>query len=137
MTCRCNGRRLEFGGWMGPTPEAPFPRPCTCSPDLTPRQIQVIVAEWLLDNPDDPKVQNVRASMAVHDAAQHYRKVVVAPFRAPFRGYGAATVEDADLVVVGHDRTVVKDRYGAAGYKLSQTELRRIRADCESYVMLQ
>lgn len=146
MTCRCNGQRLEFGGWMGPTPEAPFPRPCpVCSADLTPRQIQVLVAEWLLDNPDDPKVRQVRASMAVHDARGHYRNVlqigdsILRSGTLVGRNSGKRAtlnaVANADLVV-RMDGTVVKDRYGETGYKLSSTELRRIRQDCDTFKRL-
>lgn len=131
MTCRCNGQRLEFGGWMGPTPEAPFPRPCSaCSADLTPRQIQVLVVEWLLDNPHDAKVQRVRASMAVHDAGAYYRNVLQVAKTIVY-GLGSMWAE-ADLVVT-MDGTVLKDRYGEAGYKLSSTELRRIRQDCSNF----
>lgn len=41
MACeRCRGLELQLGGWMGPTPEAPYPCACPCAPGLTLREIQ-------------------------------------------------------------------------------------------------
>ena len=125
----CKDRRLEFGGWMGPTPEAPFPRPCyRCGTDMTPREIQVAQTEWLLGNQDDPRVKQILARIAVHQA-KTYRKVL----RLGWSGAGSTKLfADADLVI-NRDGEVLKDRYGTEGYKLSDTELRRIREDCETY----
>lgn len=129
----CSGNRLEFAGWMGPTPEAPFPRPCPrCGTDLTPREIQVAQTEWLLSNQDDPRVQQILARTAVHDA-KTYGKVLRLGWKgASGGGHTMALLAEADLVIDGEGK-VLKDRYGTEGYKLSDTELRRIRADCETY----
>lgn len=44
----CGGGRLDLGGWMGPTPEAPYPRTCPeCSPDASPRELQTAYAAYL------------------------------------------------------------------------------------------
>lgn len=126
----CEGRRIELGGWMGPTLEAPLPRPCsTCSPDLTNRQIQVAQTQWLMDNSWREDVQQILARKAVMDAAG-YRKVVMGRvgLKAPL-GLLAA----ADLVI-GPGGIVTKDRYGTDGYRLSETEMRRIHDDCGEWI---
>ncbi len=132
---RCGGAGLEFAGWMGPTPQAPYPRPCRdCSPNLTPREIQVVQTQWLLDNQQDPRVQQILARTAVHEA-HHYGKVLKLDWVVDAGNIPTRDMATADLVV---DRTgrVLKDRYGAEGYKLSNTELRRIAQSCDEYVDL-
>ncbi len=133
---RCGGAGLEFADWMGPTPQAPYPRPCgDCSRHLTPREIQVAQTQWLLDNQQDPRVQQILARTAVHEA-QHYGKVLKLGWEGASGGaHTRALLAEADLVI---DRTgkVLKDRYGAEGYKLSDTELRRIAQSCDEYVDL-
>jgi hypothetical protein len=126
----CNGSRLKFGGWMGPTPEAPTPEPCgDCSAGMTLREIQVVQTEWLLDNRDRPDVKQILARMAVHEAGT-YRKVVRAEIsRLVEWGGDQSVLSDADLIV-GIGNIVLKDRYGMEGYKLSDTEMRRIMEDC-------
>lgn len=44
----CGDTGLMLGGWMGPTKEAPWPRPCTscdCGRAMTPRAVQLKVME--------------------------------------------------------------------------------------------
>ena len=134
---RCSGDRLEFGGWMGPTPQAPYPRPCRdCSPNMTPREIQIVQTQWLLDNQNRKDVQQILARTAVHEA-RHYRKVLRLGWGVDFtlKNVPLNELRDADLAVDGNGK-VIKDRYGAEGYKLSETELRRIAQDCDEYVDL-
>ena len=116
---------------MGPTPAAPYPDPCeTCSANMTPREIQVKGTQWLLDNQHRKDVQQILARMAVHDA-KNYRRVVRAEISRLFEWRGdPATLRDADMIV-GVDNIVLKDRHGTTGYKLSETELRRIMEDCD------
>ena len=134
---RCGGAGLEFADWMGPTPEAPYPRACRdCSPNLTPREIQIVQTQWLLDNQHRKDVQQILARTAVHEA-QHYRQVLRLGWKVHNDSSLLPTQEMArsDLVVDAAGK-VLKDRYGAVGYKLSETELRRIAQDCDEYVDL-
>lgn len=51
MTCAtCNGARLKLGGWMGPTPQRPYPDPCpACSPELSPRERQAAFVAYVTE----------------------------------------------------------------------------------------
>lgn len=46
--CDCGGSRFKLGGWMGPTALAPYPKPCGCFVDPTPRRVQVAWWEYVL-----------------------------------------------------------------------------------------
>ncbi len=129
---RCHGDLLEFGGWMGPTRAAPFPRPCpACSPDLTPREIQIAQVQWFLAHSERPDVQRILASKAVLEAGS-YRLVVAADFATRALHVPLRQLADADLVI-GNRNIVLKDRYGLEGYKLSATERRRIQDECAEF----
>jgi hypothetical protein len=46
----CGDTRLRMGGWMGPTPQRPYPDPCPdCWPEATKRDVQVRVVELIAD----------------------------------------------------------------------------------------
>lgn len=124
----CGGTRLLMGGWMGPTPQRPYPDPCPrCAPNLTARERQVIQQEWLLDHQDDPRVKEILAQMAVVNR-QRYGLVLHAPFMRTTTDISGSLQEirAADLVV-GAGNMVLKDRYGPAQYVLSDSEFRRVR----------
>lgn len=132
----CGGTRLLMGGWMGPTPQRPYPDPCPrCAPDITARERQVIQQEWLLDHQDDPRVKDILAQMAVVNR-QRYRLVLHTPQIRTLTPDAIAgsyqDVAEADLIV-GSGNMVLKDRYGPAGYVLSDSELRRLRDSCGEY----
>lgn len=49
----CLGRKLDLGGWMGPTPQAPYPRRCPkCSSTISQRELQDAYARYLHSAPD-------------------------------------------------------------------------------------
>lgn len=134
----CGGSRLRMGGWMGPTPAAPYPEPCVCSPDLTPRERQVLQTQWLLDNQHRDDVKEVLSRMAVFNA-QKYKLVLSLPHMRDISPSGLhgfpvpmSTIADADMVI-GTGNIVLKDRHGAAGYVLSDNEMRRIRDSAKDF----
>lgn len=46
----CGGRRLQLGGWMGPTPIRRYPDPCPdCSPELAGRELQATYVAWVTE----------------------------------------------------------------------------------------
>lgn len=48
--CACGGTKLRMGGWMGPTPQRPYPDPCAeCWPQATKREVQIRVLELIAD----------------------------------------------------------------------------------------
>lgn len=58
----CQDTRLDRRDWMGPTPAAPYPRPCPeCSPDLTGREMQLAWATYLHSLPDTEATANLVA----------------------------------------------------------------------------
>lgn len=119
---------------MGPTREAPFPRPCSdCSPNMTPREIQVAQTQWLFDNADRADVKQILARSAVMQAGTYAKVVELRPPTSRSGLIPLLTVTEADLVIDGATKRVLKDRYGAQDYKLSDSEYRRIRDDCGSY----
>jgi hypothetical protein len=136
---RCGGSRLMMGGWMGPTPERPYPDPCpVCSADLSGRERQVLQHSWLLDHQDEPGVKEVLSRMAVFNA-QKYRLVLHIPLLRTL-GLGAlqgTTVSIEDVaeadIVVGAGNTVLKERYGITPYVLSDTEFRRVRDSAQEF----
>jgi hypothetical protein len=162
VTCEhCQDRRLEFGDWMGPTPQAPFPRPCRyCTGDLTPREIQVIQTTWALsatgpvgdrvrealelkgalrsgpDSTASPPTNHVVSlgSSGTGAARRRYGVVLHDPNMVDLRGTSRSTLEaaqGADLVV-GANGKVFKDRYGNAGGRISGGELARAMATCHT-----
>jgi hypothetical protein len=49
---RCDGTRLELGGWMGPTDRSPYPKPCrSCASHFTRRELQAAYARYLHSAP--------------------------------------------------------------------------------------
>lgn len=59
---RCNNDRIDVGGWMGPTKEAPYPRPCPrCSPDMTDRELQQAYAAYLYRAPQAIRERGIAA----------------------------------------------------------------------------
>lgn len=135
---QCGGSRLMMGGWMGPTPAAPYPEPCPrCSPNLSPRERQVLQHSWLLDNQHRDDVKEILSRMAVFNA-QKYRLVLHMPYaRGVADVPGSLTqVRDADMVICAGNM-VTKDRYGPAGYVLSDNEVRRIKDSAEEYRKIQ
>lgn len=127
----CGGSRLRLGGWMGPTHARPFPEPCpVCSADLTPRERQGVQTAWLIDNAHREDVKEILARMATFHAKK-YRLVIYLPHHETWARVGGVTYTDiahADLVI-GLDGKVIKDRFGAEGYRLSDGEIRRIKDD--------
>lgn len=138
----CGGSRLMMGGWMGPTPQRPYPDACPrCSPDLNPRERQVIQTQWLLDHADEPRVKDVLAQLAVVNR-QRYRVVLHVPLIRTIASEDLRGLRDiydelrsADLVV-GAGNMVLKDRFGPADYVLSDSEFRRVRDDCVEFKRL-
>ena len=130
--CRtCHGERLLIAGWR-PSPQRPYPDPCpTCSATMSARERQVLQQEWLLDHQNDPKVVEILAQLAVVNR-HRYRKVLYLPTARTAEEGPLDAIRDADLVVVAGNM-VVKDRYSAAGYVLSDSELRRIKDSCEEF----
>lgn len=134
----CHGSKLLMGGWMGPTPQAPFPNPCPkCAVDLTPRARQVLQAQWLLDHQDEPRVKELLSRMAVFNA-RNYRIVLYLPNARqatsellPLQA-SMKDVADADMVICAGN-SVVKDRHGVVPYTLSDTEIRRIRDEAQDF----
>lgn len=136
----CGGSRLRMGGWMGPTPSAPYPDPCqACSPGMTARERQIAQTQWLLDNEHLPQVKEMLSRMAVFNAGQ-LRLVVHVPYtREPFNaavragsGIDMQALRDADMVI-GQGNTVYKDRNRPSGYVLSDNELRRIKDEAGEF----
>lgn len=135
----CGGSRLMMGGWMGPTPQRPYPDACPrCSDDISARERQVIQTQWLLDHADEPRVKEVLAQLAVVNR-QRYRVVLHVPLirtidREDLRGVRDIyeQIRDADLIV-GAGNMVLKDKFGPAQYVLSDSEFRRVREDCVDF----
>ena len=62
-----------------------------------------------------------------------YRLAVIAPRASSARGVSTGLMRDADIVVVGKDNQVVKDRHGVLR-KLSRDEMTALRRDAQEVV---
>lgn len=63
-----------------------------------------------------------------------YRLAVVAPRASSLRGIPTQRAADADIVVVGRENLVVKDRHGPSGRKLTKWEMAALRRDVQEVV---